>query len=83
MVFTLENFLVYHPDVQSSEFPYFIAESKEYSENKIPVVETKPTERGELLSQQKLVKRFISPNTPYSKLLLFHKVGVGKMSSSG
>lgn len=36
----------------------------------------------ELTPNQKFLKRFISPRTPYNSLLLFHGVGVGKTCSA-
>ena len=36
----------------------------------------------ELNNNQKFIKTFLSPNTPYNGCLLFHGVGVGKTCSS-
>jgi superfamily II DNA or RNA helicase len=36
----------------------------------------------ELTNNQKFLKRFMSPRTPYNSVLLFHGVGVGKTCSS-
>lgn len=76
--FVLEDFLVYYPPLSDPNFHHFMATTKEFVENRVPMTEEKPEKQGDLLSQQKLVQVFLSPNTHNSKLLVAHKVGLGK-----
>jgi hypothetical protein len=73
----LGDYLAFYPDEDSPDLAKFVATSYEFAEFKVPASEELPA-KGELLSHQKLIGRFLSPNTPYSKLLLFVKVGGGK-----
>ena len=42
----------------------------------------KKVEEFEYTSAQKFVSQFMSPNTPYNGMLLYHGVGVGKTCSA-
>src|SRR5208337_1963626 len=78
---SVDNFLTWYPDLQSPEFSEFVVSSREFAEFNVPQYET-PPKRGELLTHQKLIGRFLSPHTPYPGLLLFVKVGGGKTCSA-
>src|SRR5208282_594381 len=78
---SVDNFLTWYPDLQSPEFSEFVVSSREFAEFNVPQYET-PPKKGELLTHQKLIGRFLSPNTPYTGLLLFVKVGGGKTCAS-
>ena len=44
--------------------------------------EDKKTKPGEYWNHQELLRRYLSPNTPYMELLVFHKPGTGKTCGS-
>ena len=73
----------YYPELTDNKFQEKIYNKKEFYEHRIPK-ETrkmeeicKPTE-FDLFPQQKLLKNYLSINTPYNGILIFHGVGVGK-----
>lgn len=71
----------YYPEINDENFSYKIALKKEFWKNKIPLVDLQYLEGNnsfKLFPHQKFVKNFISENTPYSGVLLWHGVGVGK-----
>jgi hypothetical protein len=75
---SLDKYIPFYREIDDEEFFRSIAEDKEFAQNTVPTVENRPEDRGVLLSQQRLIKSFVNPNTPYDRLLLFHRVGVGK-----
>lgn len=74
----VSDFLTWYPELQTPEFAKFVVSSREFAEFRVPQMETPVVTQGELLVHQKLIGRFLSPNTPYPGLLLFVKVGGGK-----
>ena len=74
----LQDFMPFYRPISDADFGIDIATNKEFAMNKLTPEEHMPSRQGDLLSQQKLVQHFLSPNTPYDGLLLFHQVGVGK-----
>lgn len=71
--------LIPYPEYDDVEFNKKIFQKKEFKRYKSDVNKdscTNPT--FELSSNQKFIKNFMSPFTPYNGLLLFHEVGVGK-----
>ena len=82
-----KEYFRYYPDIDDPDFlkkiyekkiQFYIHRQKDLSKKTLeelcPVFEVKQ----ELLSQQALLKNFISPETPYKNLLIFHGTGVGK-----
>jgi hypothetical protein len=70
-----------YPDISDPDFYKFV--NKKYARYKIP--KTHPTMREicfpkkyEFQIPQKFVADFISPQTPYMGLLIYHKIGAGK-----
>ena len=70
-----------YPDVTDEDFYEFV--NKKYSKYKIP--KTKPSlkqicfpKKYEFQIPQKFVADFINPKTPYTGLLIYHKIGAGK-----
>jgi hypothetical protein len=80
-----------YPSYDNPDFNYDILQKAEFHRNKYKpitksfneVVKDKcSTSSFKLTENQKFVKNFLSPLTPYNSLLLFHSVGVGKSCSS-
>lgn len=75
------NIVDYLPDYPYPDHPYFnnsILHKKEFYDLKTGVdvpINSKP---GDLWEHQKLLARFLSPHTPYTRQLLFHTPGTGK-----
>ena len=73
----------YYPELTDNKFQEKIYNKKEFFEHRIPEEKRKmeqickPTE-FDLFPQQKFLKNFLSINTPYNGVLIFHGVGVGK-----
>ena len=73
----------YYPEYSDKDFNKKIFEKKEFNENKIGLMTLEKIEKsrseGRKRSQtQKFVKNYISKDTPYNGILLWHGVGVGK-----
>lgn len=71
---------IYYPDLLDPYFNKKIMGKKEFSDN----IETDSKEniseddKFSLTPSQTFIKHFISPETPYNSILLFHGTGVGK-----
>ena len=92
------NFDHIYPDYYDPDFNTKIFSKKEFRLNKIPKKDTMSIDEKETYSQnicnplkdktfnlthnQKFLKSFMSPNTPYNSILLYHGTGVGKTCSS-
>tara|TARA_B100001093_G_C26853105_1_gene1026070 strand:- start:30 stop:4058 length:4029 start_codon:yes stop_codon:yes gene_type:complete len=77
--FDRDNFN-YYPDIIDPYFNKKISEKAEFLNTKLPLIlKTKSTSDDFRLSNaQRFAKNFISENTPYNGILLWHEVGVGK-----
>ena len=89
-----KNIITFYPKTKSENFISSIYKKREYHLYKIPkrkviktynnlkeLRNTKCKRAGadfQLLPQQKFLSNFITPETPYSGLLVFHGTGVGK-----
>lgn len=79
-----------YPNINDPTFNIKIAEKKEFHEQSINfTVKNVDTESDKLCSasfelspHQQFVKNFLSINTPYNSLMLFHGLGTGKTCSS-
>lgn len=96
--FSIEDFLTKYPNIHnfSSEkgssnmmnpyeddnFNMNIYKKKEFYQNRLDQHEETINESGELYKHQKIVSLFLSSNTLYDELLLFHEMGTGKTCSS-
>jgi len=92
------NFDYIYPDYYDRKFNTKIFSKKEFKLNKIPKKDAMSNDEKEEYSQkmcnpskdkifkltpnQKFLKSFMSPNTPYNSILLYHGTGVGKTCSS-
>jgi hypothetical protein len=89
--FNLEDFIPYYVDVNSSSNVYpnlsntppetfyqSINMKQEFSSLKLSATQETPSEDIPFLNHQEFVARFLSPKTPYNRLLAFHAVGTGK-----
>ena len=77
----------YYPELTDPDFQKKIYKKKEFFDKKIGKIENNPEKacnpRGfELFQQQKFLKNYISIETPYNGVLLFHSVGSGKTCAS-
>lgn len=73
----------YYPEINDDNFTYKLSLKKEFWKNRTPLIDLKFLEKNknksfQLFPHQKFVKNFISMNTPYNGILLWHGVGVGK-----
>jgi superfamily II DNA or RNA helicase len=59
-----------------------IYQKKEFYDYRLKKIEGKPDRPGKYMNHQTIVSRFMSSNTFYDGLLLFHSVGTGKTCSS-
>ena len=91
---SINNRLDYlYPHLDDKFFNVKIASKKEFSENKFIVKITNETnieeeanklcnQEFELAPQQKFIKNFLSSQTPYNGVLLYHGLGTGKTCSA-
>jgi len=82
MASTIGDYLPLYPDINSKTFQTDLYRKKEFSDLKLRESEDNPTNQGELYNHQQIIKRFISPVSAYSELLLVHEVGTGKTCSA-
>ena len=73
----------FYPDIEDPDFYKKLYVKKEFNKNKIDVERRSfeqicNSKEFKLLPQQKLLKNYLSINTPYNSLLIFHGTGVGK-----
>ncbi len=73
----------YYPELTDPEFNKKIIQKKEFYINRFPLpqsnLEDENKEKGFIKSpSQKFTKNYISQQTPYNGILLWHEVGVGK-----
>ena len=73
----------YYPELTDDDFYKKIYSKKEFNKYKIKKEERTfeeicESKNYELLPQQNLLKNYISLNTPYNGVLVFHGTGVGK-----
>jgi len=74
-----KNNLVPYPELNDVNFNKIIFNKKEFNlGRKKNIPDTCGQDSFELSTNQKFLKNFLSPFTPYNGLLLFHSVGVGK-----
>jgi hypothetical protein len=78
-----------YPDINDEAFLKKLLGKREFRETRQPKITDKTLEQNvcdvdefEYTSSQKFVSQFISPNTPYNGILLYHGVGVGKTCSA-
>lgn len=69
-------------NLYDDKFNKNITIKKEFQDLKLSNIEKFPENTGELMNHQKIIARFLSSNTPYKSLLLFHEMGTGKTCSS-
>lgn len=88
--FNKTNFIPY-PEIKNENFGKIINSKKEYNENLIESYEHKNINDfcnsnnkvgHKLQKQQKFLKNYINPITPYKNLLIFHGTGAGKTCSA-
>ncbi len=84
--FELKDFFPYYPSSQinnqfdtlyDSNFYNTIPRKKEFDECRANVTDTL-SEQGNFWPHQNFMARFMSPNTPYNNILVFHGMGTGK-----
>lgn len=73
--------LVPYPEYNDPDFNKKIFYKKEFNRNKSEL-EKPSNDSFEISNNQKFLKNFMSPFTPYNGLLLFHAVGSGKTCSA-
>ena len=85
-----EEYPYLYPDINDSEFSYKIASKKEFADTQydgsLYPIEEKANEMCEsdfeLMPHQVFVRNFLSYQTPYNSLLLYHGLGSGKTCSA-
>ena len=73
----------YYPEFSDKDFYEKLFRKKEFNMFKIPketreMEEICNPESYQLMPQQNFLKNYISPNTPYNAILIYHGTGVGK-----
>jgi len=77
------DFLPIYPDINDNDFNNLIYSKKEFFENKLDKYEfTDKNKKKDYLKHQILISRFLSSNTLYDEMLLYHEMGTGKTCSS-
>lgn len=71
-----------YPEIDSPDFYEKILHKKEFDMNTYWDYKKPKLDHFQFFPHQKFVKYFISPNTPYNGVLLFHAVGSGKTCSA-
>ena len=76
---TYDNYK-YYPDIRDPNFNKYLSQKSEFINTSLPlIVNNQITSKDFKLSNaQRFAKNFISDNTPYNGVLLWHEVGVGK-----
>lgn len=74
----LENYIPSYPLPTDEDLGYEIFRRKEFQDLRLEPSEDIPTSSGTPLNHQEMMSRFISPETPYDRNLIFHGVGTGK-----
>jgi len=89
--FKYKNNFIPYPDYRDEEFNKKIYSKKEFNRNKsiLDISDYDKVSNNQcsqntfsLTSNQRFIKGFLSPETPYNGLLLFHSVGTGKSCSA-
>lgn len=78
-----------YPEITDEAFLKKLLKKREFRETRQPKITDETLEQNvcdveefEYTSAQKFVSQFMSPNTPYNGMLLYHGVGVGKTCSA-
>ena len=66
----------------NGEFYSTLYKKKEFYDLRLQPNEVTPNEPGMLMNHQKIIARYMSSETPYQGLLLFHEMGTGKGCSA-
>ena len=74
---SIEAFIPLYPDISEPDFTYQMSRKKEFQDLYLESSEPIP-ESGEFLQTQQFMKRFFSPETPYTVALVAHLPGTGK-----
>lgn len=95
IVKTAKEFQGIYPEVEDKEFLEKLMQKKEFAKNLHHVVKLSlkefdqyahekcnPAGMFNLSLNQMFVKNYLSPNTPYRSMILFHGVGVGKTATA-
>ena len=75
--FKLEDFFPIYTMEDEKEFYNSVPIKKEFDDARAVLNEPRP-QRGEQLKHQAFMMRFLSPHTPYDKMIAFHGLGSGK-----
>ncbi len=75
--FKLEDFFPIYTMEDEKEFYNSVPVKKEFDDARAVLNEPRP-QRGEQLKHQAFMMRFLSPHTPYDKMIAFHGLGSGK-----
>lgn len=75
-------FLPYYPLSNSKQFNALVNQKAEFRTPSVPATEFFPSEKGDLMTHQRIISRIMSSHTPYDSILLMHEMGTGKTCSS-
>lgn len=70
-----------YKEIDDPDFVNSLKSKKEFNKNKFSSTTNSKQKQG-LAPQQKLLRNYISPYTPYNNLLIFHSTGVGKTGTA-
>lgn len=78
-IYDIYDFLPEYPNITNDTFYSDIYLKKEFNELKLEETENKHIDNNNsFYNHQKMISRFLSSNTNYNELLLFHEMGSGK-----
>jgi len=81
------NTFKFHPEIEDPEFYKKLYSKKEFYKHRYDIEtrkmedicpQTSKTREFKLMPHQEFLKNYISPNTPYNGILIYHSTGVGK-----
>jgi len=75
----IAEFIPLYPALTDPEFSYNIARKKEFNDFELT---SDYTQLPGLFRQQVIIQRFLSPQTLYNELLVYHRVGAGKTATA-
>ena len=80
MINDISYFLPEYPNIVNKDFYSDIYVKKEFNELKLDEFENKHIDKNgnSFYNHQKMISRFLSSNTNYNELLIFHEMGSGK-----
>lgn len=83
MNYKIDSLIPVYPSIKNENFARLIFKKEEFYSNRTPVTAI-PLEKGsgDKYPQQQFLANFLSPFTPYNKMIVYHAMGQGKTCAS-